>query len=128
MWLPDVMTSTPFASRDSAVDGVRPMPPATFSPLAVTKSMPRSSRRLGQQRLDGGPAGLADEVADHQDAAGAGRARRVAVGRVAEAGAPERGREWVLHAQSLGPSTHGWVEAASDDRDPDPHRSSTIGS
>ena len=28
----------------SAVDGVRPIPPATFSPLAVTKSMPRSSR------------------------------------------------------------------------------------
>src|SRR3954454_21987909 len=47
MWLPDVMTSTPAASIDSAVDGVRPMPPATFSPLAVTKSMPRSSRSAG---------------------------------------------------------------------------------
>ena len=27
--------------------GVRPIPPATFSPLAVTKSMPRSSRKPG---------------------------------------------------------------------------------
>ena len=47
MWLPDVMTSTPVARIASAVDGVRPIPPATFSPLAVTKSMPRSSRRAG---------------------------------------------------------------------------------
>ena len=44
MWLPDVMTSTPEARIASAVDGVRPIPPATFSPLAVTKSMPRCSR------------------------------------------------------------------------------------
>src|SRR5690349_17785686 len=44
MWLPDVITSTPAAKSASAVDAVRPMPPATFSPLAVTKSMPRSSR------------------------------------------------------------------------------------
>src|SRR5213594_3437160 len=41
------MTSTPAASRASAVDGVSPMPPATFSPLAVTKSMPRVSRSPG---------------------------------------------------------------------------------
>ncbi len=33
----------------SAVEGVRPIPPATFSPLAVTKSMPRSSRRAGRR-------------------------------------------------------------------------------
>src|SRR5207344_2800871 len=49
MWLPDVMTSTPDARIASAVDGVRPMPPATFSPLAVTKSMPRSSRSSGSR-------------------------------------------------------------------------------
>ena len=55
------------------------MPPATFSPLAVTKSMSRSRRRSGQERLDGEPAGLADEVADHQDPADApGRRVRVA--------------------------------------------------
>src|SRR5215204_2479505 len=44
MWLPDVITSTPAANSASAVDTVRPMPPATFSPFAVTKSTPRSSR------------------------------------------------------------------------------------
>ena len=49
MWLPDVMTSTPEARIASAVDGVRPIPPATFSPLAVTKSMPRSLAQLRQQ-------------------------------------------------------------------------------
>src|SRR5690349_6319229 len=48
MWLPDVMTSTPAPSSALAVDAVRPIPPATFSPLAVTKSIPRSSRRPGR--------------------------------------------------------------------------------
>src|SRR5439155_441624 len=47
MWLPEVITSMPAARSDWAVDAVRPIPPATFSPLAVTKSMPRSSRRAG---------------------------------------------------------------------------------
>ncbi len=47
MWLPDVITSTPASNRASAVDGVSPIPPATFSPLAVTKSIPRSSRIPG---------------------------------------------------------------------------------
>src|SRR3954471_16762127 len=44
MWLPDVITSTPAANSASAVDEVRPMPPARFSPFAVTKSIDRSSR------------------------------------------------------------------------------------
>src|SRR3954454_9531792 len=44
MWLPDVMTSTPAPNSASAVETVSPMPPATFSPFAVTKSIPRSSR------------------------------------------------------------------------------------
>src|SRR2546426_712393 len=48
MWLPEVMTSTPALNSDSAVDAVSPIPPATFSPLAVTKSMPRSSRSPGR--------------------------------------------------------------------------------
>src|SRR4051794_1123698 len=43
MWLPDVMTSTPAPNSASAVETVSPMPPATFSPFAVTKSIPRSS-------------------------------------------------------------------------------------
>src|SRR4051794_935301 len=47
MWFPDVITSTPAASIESAVDGVSPIPPATFSPLGVTKSIPRSSRSPG---------------------------------------------------------------------------------
>src|SRR3990170_2158251 len=50
MWLPLVMTSTPPARIACAVETVRPMPPATFSPLAVTKSMPRSSRNPGMTR------------------------------------------------------------------------------
>ncbi len=41
----------------------------------------------GQHLLHGEPARLADDVADHEDPAGARRPRRVAVGRVAEPGA-----------------------------------------
>src|SRR5450755_3951727 len=48
MWLPDVITSTPAANRALAVDSVRPIPPARFSPLAVTKSIPRAPRRSGR--------------------------------------------------------------------------------
>src|ERR1035437_617988 len=48
MWLPEVMTSTPARNIASAVEAVRPMPPATFSPLAVTKAMSRSRRRSGK--------------------------------------------------------------------------------
>ena len=59
------------------------MPPATFSPFAVTKSMPRSSRSSGRSCSTASTAGLADHVADHQDADGARRPRRVAVRRVA---------------------------------------------
>src|SRR5438445_9818125 len=47
MWLPEVMTSTPASNSASAVVRVRPMPPARFSPLAVTNSTPRSARRPG---------------------------------------------------------------------------------
>src|SRR3990170_8908180 len=50
MWLPLVMTSTPASNSAAAVDGVRPMPPAMFSPLAVTRCTPRSSRRPGSSR------------------------------------------------------------------------------
>src|SRR3990172_7685888 len=39
MWLPDVMISTPASNISSAVLGVRPLPPAAFSPLAMTRSM-----------------------------------------------------------------------------------------
>ena len=52
--------------------------------------MPRCSRSSGKQALDRDPAGLADQVADHQHAARATRPGRVAVGRVAEAGASAR--------------------------------------
>src|SRR3954454_7598488 len=50
MWLPDVMTSTPAANNASALDTVRPIPPATFSPFAVTKSIRRSSRMPASSR------------------------------------------------------------------------------
>src|SRR3990170_5339678 len=39
MWLPDVMISTPASNISSAVLGVSPLPPAAFSPLAMTRSM-----------------------------------------------------------------------------------------
>ena len=71
MWLPLVMTSTPASYRLRAVEIVRPMPPARFSPLAVTRSMPRASRSVGRCLLEGHPAGLADDIADHQDPQGA---------------------------------------------------------
>src|SRR3990172_494200 len=44
------MTSTPLSSRAAAVARVSPIPPARFSPLAVTRSAPRSSRRPGRWR------------------------------------------------------------------------------
>src|SRR3972149_5211308 len=39
MWWPDVMISTPASNISSAVLGVNPLPPAAFSPLAMTRSM-----------------------------------------------------------------------------------------
>src|SRR5438067_6843814 len=41
------MTSTPAWNSASAVETVRPMPPARFSPFAVTKSARRCSRSSG---------------------------------------------------------------------------------
>ena len=77
MWLPLVMTSTPAANSAAAVEMVSPMPPATFSPFAVTRSTPTLVAQGRQGLLDGLPAGLADDVADHQDPERAGgRARR----------------------------------------------------
>ncbi len=105
MWLPDVITSTPAASRLSAVDAVRPIPPATFSPLAVTKSMPAFLAELAQDRLHGDPAGLADQVPDHQDPAGTRRPRDVAVGRIAEARPADRMGRAVVAASYFAYST-----------------------
>ena len=44
----------------------------------------------GQERLHGRPSGLADEIADHQDATGPRRAGRIPVGGIAESGLPDR--------------------------------------
>ena len=52
-----------------------------------TKSMPRSSRRPGRIASTASRPGLADDVADHQHAAGAPRARQRGRWRVAEANA-----------------------------------------
>jgi len=52
------------------------------SPFAAADALLAQPR---QDLLDGEPPGLADDVADHQDAARALRARGVAVGRVAHA-------------------------------------------
>ncbi len=70
MWLPLVMTSTPASYRLRAVEMVRPMPPARFSPLAVTKSMPRVFAQRRQRLFQRHAPGLADDVADHQHAQG----------------------------------------------------------
>ena len=92
MWLPDVITSTPASNSASAVDGVSPIPPATFSPLAVTKSMPRSSRIPGSACSIATRPGLPMMSPIIRIRRGAVRARRVAVGRVAQARAIAAGR------------------------------------
>src|SRR3990170_2433194 len=48
MWLPDVMISTPASNISSAVLGVSPLPPAAFSPLAMTRSMLWLRLKLGR--------------------------------------------------------------------------------
>src|SRR5438309_4185491 len=50
MWLPEVSTSIPRLNRSSAIFGVRPKPPAAFSPLATTRSMTNSRRSCGRRR------------------------------------------------------------------------------
>ena len=64
-WLPVVMTSTPPASRRSAILEVMPAPLAAFSPLAMTKSTAfvDEAREPAQQRL---PPGLAEDVTDEE--------------------------------------------------------------
>src|SRR5450756_2273479 len=49
-WLPVVITSTPAPSSLRAILEVMPAPLAAFSPLAMTKSTARSSRKPGSQR------------------------------------------------------------------------------
>ena len=68
MWLPSVITSTPAANSASAIFGVIPSPPATFSPLTTTNVglvALAQDRQAVEQRA---PADAADEVADKQDA------------------------------------------------------------
>ena len=79
-----MITSTPASNSASA--GRRREPHAARDVLAVggDEVDPALVAEPGQRLLDGDAAGLADDVADHQDPARAGRARRVAVGRVAE--------------------------------------------
>ena len=66
--MPSVIASTPPANSASAVFGVIPRPPATFSPLTTTNvgcEALAQDRQALQQRA---PADAADEVADEQDA------------------------------------------------------------
>src|SRR5262245_49913500 len=58
MWLPEVSTSTPTANSASATLIVRPIPPARFSPLAVTKSIERCSRSPGTRASTASRPGL----------------------------------------------------------------------
>ena len=48
MWSPRVMASTPQRKSSSAMFFVSPFPPAAFSALAITKSVPRLSRMRGR--------------------------------------------------------------------------------
>src|SRR3990172_12940084 len=48
MWLPLVTTSDPARKISSAVAGVRPFPPAAFSPLTTTRSGHSSPLRRGR--------------------------------------------------------------------------------
>ena len=90
MWLPLVMTSTPAPSSASAVDGREAHPAGHVLAVGRDEVDAALLAELGQEALDGDPAGLADQVADHQHATRAPWARGVAVGRVAEARPPDR--------------------------------------
>src|SRR6185369_16802797 len=50
MWSPPVMTWTPALNSSSASEGSRPLPPARFSPLAMTQST-SSLRQYSPMRL-----------------------------------------------------------------------------
>ena len=91
MWLPDVMTSTPAAKQ--RVRGRRRQAHATGDVLAVGGHEVDAARlaETRQQLLDGLPARLADQVADHQHPAGAGWSRGIAIGGVPESGQADRG-------------------------------------
>ncbi len=71
MWLPDVMTSMP--GLEHGLGRGRGQAHAAGHVLAVggDEGDVALVPELRQERLDGQPAGPADEVADHQDAAGA---------------------------------------------------------
>ena len=64
------MTSTPAASSSSAILGVIPSPPATFSPLTTTNVGRVALAQPGEQTEERPPPEAADEVADEEDGRG----------------------------------------------------------
>ena len=90
MWLP--RRDDVDAGRQEAVRGRRRQAHAAGHVLAVGGHEVDAAllAQLAEDRFDGDPAGLADHVADHQDAAGARRPRAVAVGRIAQASPADR--------------------------------------
>ena len=87
---------------------VRPIPPATFSPLAVTKSMPRAFRSSGSRPSTAWRPGLPIMSPIIRTRQAPRRPRRVAVRRVAEPGPPDRaargrgrGRWSVSHPRTI---------------------------
>ena len=91
MWLPDVMTSTP--DGEQGLGGRGGQAHAARHVLAVGGHEVDAAllAQGGQDLLERVAAGLADHVADQQDADGALGSRRIAVGRIPEAGPPDLG-------------------------------------
>ncbi len=61
------MTSTPAENSSPAIGGVMPLPPAEFSPLAMTKSSACSFAQARQNGFDGLASGFAHDVANEQN-------------------------------------------------------------
>ena len=100
MWLPLVITSTP--ASNIASRGRWRQAHAPGHVLAVRRHEVDAAvlAQAGQHLLHRDAAGLADEVADHQDAARPVRSRRIAVGGVPEACPPH---VLCFHPRSLRP-------------------------
>ena len=118
MWLPDVMTSTPWANRLSPISRVIPLPPAEFSPLTMTKSMAWQRHQRRQPDAHEIAAGASDDVADKEqfharrvDSMGTARPRAAAIGQlrqrdaqlaVGQRGADAAALEGAAHAHRTG--------------------------
>src|SRR3954468_23829073 len=116
------MTSTPAPRSSSAIFGVIPRPPATFSPLTTTNvgegrsrragSRPRSVRRprpptrSPTKRMVAGAAGTAHTLAHGADERTGGQRRPAAGGAAARGGAGGPGARAPGRRAAVGPDGH----------------------